>query len=339
MWMYSSIVGAELVVLQYHHVANNTPASTSVSAEQFAKHLAYLDNNQFTVVHLDEAIEKLQSGQALPDKAVAITFDDGYANLAQHAVPLLTQYQFPYTIFVNPGLIDPAPQSYLSWQVLAALPTELARVANHGWRHDYWLRRDKSLSQVQHQQQVFQLIDKAQQTLERQLPKSLLTRQKMLAYPFGEFDTWLQQGLQSRGYIAFGQQSGAIGQGADWTALPRFPASGVYADLSTLKVKLHSLAMPIADVTPHSSRVKVNQNPPLMTVRLKSNDDFDLAQLNCFVSGQGRGVVEKVDQLTFTVSALQALAIGRSRFNCTLPSVSKPGRFYWFSKYWLAAAN
>ena len=63
-----------LVILQYHHVATNTPTITSTPPDVFAEHLAYL-HQHFNVVALPEAIDALRDGTGLPDKSVAITFD------------------------------------------------------------------------------------------------------------------------------------------------------------------------------------------------------------------------------------------------------------------------
>jgi peptidoglycan/xylan/chitin deacetylase (PgdA/CDA1 family) len=46
----------------------------------------------------------LQAG-SLPKRAVAVTFDDGYADIADHAMPLLERYQIPATVFVATGYI------------------------------------------------------------------------------------------------------------------------------------------------------------------------------------------------------------------------------------------
>ncbi len=77
------------VVLLYHHVADDTPASTSVTPQRFAAHLAYLKRHDYQVVPLSRIISAVTSGTPLPARAVAITFDDGYRSVYEHAAPLL----------------------------------------------------------------------------------------------------------------------------------------------------------------------------------------------------------------------------------------------------------
>jgi len=55
---------------------------------------------------MDELSEALRSGKPLPERAVALTFDDGYIDNYEVAFPVLRQHKIPATFYVCPGLID-----------------------------------------------------------------------------------------------------------------------------------------------------------------------------------------------------------------------------------------
>ena len=59
----------------------------------------------FRVLPLDDAVTRLQAG-TLPARAVAISFDDGYADNFENALPLLEKHQLPATFFVSTGFLD-----------------------------------------------------------------------------------------------------------------------------------------------------------------------------------------------------------------------------------------
>ena len=59
----------------------------------------------FNVLPLDVAVGRLQQG-TLPARAAAITFDDGYADNHDHALPLLQRHGLPATFFIASGFID-----------------------------------------------------------------------------------------------------------------------------------------------------------------------------------------------------------------------------------------
>jgi peptidoglycan/xylan/chitin deacetylase (PgdA/CDA1 family) len=56
-------------------------------------------------MQLQQLVEALQTGR-LPRRAVAITFDDGYADNLYNAKPLLERYDSPATVFVASGYVD-----------------------------------------------------------------------------------------------------------------------------------------------------------------------------------------------------------------------------------------
>ncbi|WP_143871433.1 polysaccharide deacetylase family protein [Catenovulum sediminis] len=316
-----------LVILQYHHVADNTPAVTSIKPAEFQQHLQFLQENNFVIVNLADALEKIRQGQPLPAKAVALTFDDGYLNLEDYALPELAKRNWPATIFVNPGLLQQHEQHYLSWSQLKAWQKKGMTIANHGWLHDYWVR-PAGMDLADWKKRIKQSILQTEKALKSELDHS----SKLVAYPYGEYDTWLQQWLTQHNFIAFGQQSGAIAQYSDFSALPRFPASGVYADLATLKVKLMSEALPIDYTQLPSPLLATSNNPP--EIQLKLNLPKAVGGLNCFVSGQPSAKVSKITENSFRVVASENLPQGRSRYNCTLQS-EKAGVFYWLSQLWL----
>ncbi|HEX7762143.1 MAG TPA: polysaccharide deacetylase, partial [Cellvibrio sp.] len=83
------------VVILYHHVSDTTPKSTSISPAAFEAQMDYLAKNNFTVVPLLELTEKLRKGEPLPDKTVAISFDDSYASVYESAFPRLKKRGWP----------------------------------------------------------------------------------------------------------------------------------------------------------------------------------------------------------------------------------------------------
>ncbi|WP_017444545.1 polysaccharide deacetylase family protein [Gayadomonas joobiniege] len=323
----SELTRGGLVILQYHHVADSTPPVTSVTAETFRKHMQYLAEHNFNVVDLHSAIKKLKNKQALPANAVAITFDDGYLNLADSALPLLAEKGWPATIFVNPGLLQQHNQHYLSWQQLKEWQDKGMTIANHGWQHDYWVRGGRG------DQKKWQArIKKSIKQTEKAIKKHLGSTTGMLAYPYGEYDTWIQDWIAEQGLIGFGQHSGAVSAQSNFTALPRYPASGNYADLETLSTKLMSEAFPMDHSHLPSPLVASEQNPPRLKLDLTAMKT--VKHLNCFVSGAAKSKVESNGDGVFEVTADRELPNGRSRYNCTM-ATDKAGVFYWLSQLWL----
>jgi hypothetical protein len=135
------------------------------------------------------------------------------------------------------------------------------------------------------------------------------------------------------GFTGFGQHSGALGYLSDFSALPRFPASGQHANLETLSVKLLSLPFPARYHVEHDNPIRINgpHNPPKLVI--ESNDPYILANSQCF-NAAGERLVNAVINNEIVVQAPSALPAGRHRYTCTCKSPDLD-RFFWLSQQWL----
>lgn len=100
-----------LVVLMYHRVLPaDSPERKSeqpgmyVSPETLDLHLTEVKRH-FELVHLDEWLRRAKRGAPLPRLACAITFDDGWRDNHEFALPVLVRHGAPATIFLVSGYI------------------------------------------------------------------------------------------------------------------------------------------------------------------------------------------------------------------------------------------
>src|SRR5437773_7329055 len=107
------------IILLYHRVADVRPDpwSLCVTPQHFAEHLEVL-RQQSRPMHLQQLVSRLRDGN-LPRHAVAITFDDGYADNLLQAKPALERYDIPATVFVATGNIEQAHEFW--WDELERL--------------------------------------------------------------------------------------------------------------------------------------------------------------------------------------------------------------------------
>lgn len=94
-----------VAVLLYHRVTNLAldPQLLCVSPEHFERHLEIVQRHA-QPLSTDELSDSLTMG-AIPDRGVAITFDDGYADNLREAAPLLERFGVPATVFVASGYV------------------------------------------------------------------------------------------------------------------------------------------------------------------------------------------------------------------------------------------
>lgn len=93
-----------LLVLGWHRV-DGYGGGVSTRRDVFERQLEVLDEWGACVLPLAEAGTLLDEGR-LPDRAVCLTFDDGYASTVDTAWPLLRKRQYPATMFVVTDYLD-----------------------------------------------------------------------------------------------------------------------------------------------------------------------------------------------------------------------------------------
>lgn len=326
-----SISADHAVVLQYHHFGENTPPSTSVTLEQFDRHLEYLSENEYNVWPLEKIVAYLKEKKELPDKCVAITIDDAYVSVYKEAYPRLKGYGFPFTVFVPTEGVEMGIKSYLTWEQMREMRAAGAVYASHSHKHDYLIRRYPGESEDAWINRVTNDIEKSLNILKEKLGST----SKLFVYPYGEYNIALKQIIRSLGLTGLGQHSGAVWQGSDFAVLSRFPMAGDFADLNQFITKVRSLPLPVTLAIPYEPVLTQGELKPVLRLTIAPGEYLP-DSLTCYSGGQGRINVQWLDRDKGIVEITpnKELSKGRSRYNCTARH-KKENRYFWYSHLWI----
>lgn len=322
------VLGADsAVVLMYHRFGEDRHPSTSIRVDQFEAQLQHLREGGYNVVPLADLLAAIDAASELPDRAVVITIDDAYRSVYEVAYPRFKEYAFPFTVFVATDPVDVGAGDYMTWEQMREMQKGGATFANHGAGHISLVRREEGESDDAWRARVGKDIARGKQRLDEELePLS-----GAFAYPYGEFDVDVAALLAEMDYVAFGQHSGAVGPLTDHRAVPRYPMAEAFGDIDSFRTKVASLPLPVTAVEPWDPATKDRR--PSIVVSL-GETDARLADLACFVSGEGQVDVEWLEAgKRFRVRPAAPLDKGRQRVNCTAPT--KSGRYQWFSHPWI----
>jgi peptidoglycan/xylan/chitin deacetylase (PgdA/CDA1 family) len=138
-----------LRVLMYHKVNDLWPNPTSVPIAVFEQQMDLLGKLGYAPVSLDAVRDHYVHGTQLPPRAVLITFDDGYRDNLENALPVLLRHGYPAVVFIPIGFLDdgrPLPHEEslrmlgirnetLGWDELAELEAGGVRIESHGIGH------------------------------------------------------------------------------------------------------------------------------------------------------------------------------------------------------------
>ena len=133
--------------IAYHDVEDNDPdqAVVAVRTERLIEQLAWLRENGYQAVSVDQVLAARRGGPTLPPKAVMLSFDDGYSSFYTRVMPILRAYNWPALLAPVGSWIDtplnqpvdfagtPRPRGdFLTWQQIREVSQSgLVEIAAH----------------------------------------------------------------------------------------------------------------------------------------------------------------------------------------------------------------
>ena len=187
-----------LPILLYHAVDDDPPAwiaPFAVSRRAFAEQLDSVVASGRVPVTADSVVAALLGGPPLPDRAVAVTFDDGFLDFESNAVPELMARALPVTLFVTTGALAPLNRSVLPPAAMLSLDRVgcLAREAGIGiGAHSHLHEQLDTLEPAA----VLRELLRPKQILEAELGRDVA----LFAYPHGHNDVRVRKLAQRVGY-------------------------------------------------------------------------------------------------------------------------------------------
>jgi peptidoglycan/xylan/chitin deacetylase (PgdA/CDA1 family) len=130
------------MLLIYHRVGGGSPDERDVAIGDFAAQADELAKHD--VVSLDLAVDRLENGDSSP--SIVLTFDDGFADVYDHAFPLLRKHNLPFTLYLTTAYVGGTMQwdgstakaagPGLGWDQLAEMvESGLCTIGNHTHTH------------------------------------------------------------------------------------------------------------------------------------------------------------------------------------------------------------
>jgi peptidoglycan/xylan/chitin deacetylase (PgdA/CDA1 family) len=198
-WNLSGVTpgGYQIVpILTYHNLAEQAKGRLVLAASSFREQMRYLKTNGYRVVSLADFIEFTRLNRQLPQRAVVLTFDDGYRAFKDYAYPVLKELGFTATLFVYTDWVG-AGRAALSWRDLRELSADGFDIQAHTKTHAD-LRRATGETEVQYARRMQAELEQPQELFS----KNLGHRSQILAYPYGRWEEGLLPKVTEHGYIA-----------------------------------------------------------------------------------------------------------------------------------------
>lgn len=205
-------------VLTYHGVIASRAQKDAVwfdcTVAEFEAQMAFLKAQGANVITLSQLQRHLTLGEKLPDRAVALTFDDSYQGVYDYAAPVLARYGYPYAVFVHTDYVGSQKgRPKMTWDQLRELDRSgLVTTGSHSRSHPADLGR---LTQAQQDEELQGSKKVLEQELGRPVP--------FFSYPNGKANDTTFERARLAGYtLGFMEEWGPVQQSPGILALNRY---------------------------------------------------------------------------------------------------------------------
>lgn len=105
------------IALAYHNVEDSDPNQSflGVTTAKLVAHLSWLQGNGYRPITVDDLLAARDGGKALPDKAVLLTFDDGYKSFYTRVLPILKAFRFPAVLALTGAWMEGDPDAPVNY--------------------------------------------------------------------------------------------------------------------------------------------------------------------------------------------------------------------------------
>ncbi len=181
-------------VLFYHRVSDVHPTPWTIGRTQFAEQIHWL-MNRFRIVSLADAQRAIASGK-IHQPMLAITFDDGYAENCDFAIPLLLRLRVPFTYFVTTqNVLEQIPFLHdleLGLSLRPNTSTQIISMARAGVEIGAHTRTHRDLAQIESVDALRDEITGSRSDLQQLITEPV----RYFAFPFGQHENLSQRAFQ-----------------------------------------------------------------------------------------------------------------------------------------------
>lgn len=187
----------------YHSIATDAHPQFrrwTVTPQAFAAHMAYLAAHGYAPITVTHYVQAVSGGQSLPPSVVVLTFDDGFADFAASALPVLQRHGFSATLYIATAYVGQtsrwlrregeACRPMLHWSQIVELHASGIECGGHTHTH----QELDTLPAAS----AWQELTTCKHLLEDCIGEQVLS----FAYPYGYYDRATRRMVQEAGYTS-----------------------------------------------------------------------------------------------------------------------------------------
>ena len=208
------VKGVDLPIIMYHSILpyNVSRSKYIVSPKTLENDLAYLQQEHFTTVTMQDVIAYVKDGTELPSKPILITFDDGYYNNYVYAYPLFKKYNMKMMLSPIAHFSELFSEkdgghetySHATWDQLSEMQQSgVVEIENHTYNlHSQKGRLGAKKLKTENTQEYQVMLRKDLQQAQNLIKEHVGVDMNVFVYPFGAVSPEALPVIRSLGFEA-----------------------------------------------------------------------------------------------------------------------------------------
>jgi peptidoglycan/xylan/chitin deacetylase (PgdA/CDA1 family) len=186
-------------IFVYHRFDDFRYPTTNTSTAELRREFSYLKKHGYKVVPLIDIVNKVNAGEKVPSKWVALSVDDGFRSFYKNGLSIFKQYNYPFTLFIAVKYTEKKYKDYVTWKQLQEI-SKYGQVEFHSYGHGHFGQMTN--------QAIVKDMDKGLALMKKHLKNF---EPHLFVYPYGEYDARVAKVIENYNFEAvFNQNIGAV---------------------------------------------------------------------------------------------------------------------------------
>lgn len=182
-------------ILCYHRFAEDCSSALCTPARVFDMQMNYLKENGYRAVSMKKFFDFLNYRQALPNKSVIITIDDGYRSIYNIAYPILKKYGYSATLFIYTDYVGVSNRA-MTWDLLMKMKADGFEIGSHTLSHADLTKQEKDENFNTYLKRIETELRLSKKIIDTKLGQDTI----FLAYPYGKYNKQVLKISKRLGY-------------------------------------------------------------------------------------------------------------------------------------------
>lgn len=199
----------------YHGVQKDPSNFYHTRTSDFKEQMQMLKDEGYESISTAQLADYLAGDEDIPEKSVLISFDDGKGIVYDNACPILEEFGYTATLFINSSTIG--GDGFMTWEELSELNERGYDIAAHTCNHENLIKREGK-AESEYEQMVNSELRDCKAAIEEHVDTDCIG----LAYPYGTYTDYVVDATKDAGYrLGFTIDRGAADDRSHPYRLPR----------------------------------------------------------------------------------------------------------------------